>query len=330
MLMKINLIRASALATAFCFLLLSCQKEEILQESSRALDLQGDFFTWDTSYDCGPSKYVTLADSLGNTTVDYCANGPCTTTTPWGSVLYVKQTDINGFPNLYLLTGFSLAPSYYTESSAIILSPPSSIQMNGNLPVVNSNWSTQAYAPLAASYGIVSPLITALYGSSCFEWALQVKVARLNIFGAPVPASRRTLYAYDNLGQGSPYVIDDCYESCGLPISTGTEGTCKGCRANVSVTFQGCHVVDITSCKPLRQIVIVYEDCSREYYDNLTANTASLTAAAGKVISHVYVRSGCRGNLAPPAMDFVDTNGNSYPNIYRFRFDTPCRNADCN
>lgn len=327
--MKAKILRYPVLACLGLLMLWSCQKE-VLQEEG---ELQSDPALQGLTLDPICDYYLLpLAEDDGNTTVDFCVLSnqpvPCPPNQPeWGSVAVYKTSQ--GYPSSTLTMEVNLAPGWLAQSYSAIVPANGPIQTNGNLPVVTNDWHYEPMVPARNSFVITSPLLASQYPSSCFDWALQIEAVRFNFFGAVQPGSFRLLRAYDVSGSGSPFVIDKCYATCPLPDLTVTGGTCQGCRAEVAVTFHGCESLDVVSCKSIRQVVIVYDDCSRSYNDNLSGNSLSFPTN-GKNISHVFVRSGCRANAASPAQDHVDTNGNSYPNVLRQRFDAICVNSNCN
>jgi hypothetical protein len=321
--MKSNFLRNACVATVLVLFLGSCQKELLTEESSHGMGptLQG------VATNCGATQTVAIANSAGSTIVDYCDPMPCQVSTPWGTISYTKET--NGAPNASLRLDVTLAPGWFAEGYSVVTNPPNSIQTNGNVPVVDNNWTTTTLAPAQASFSVTIPLPASLYGASCFEWAIEINALRFNLFGQPDNASRRNLYAYDPGGAGSPFIIDDCYAACPSGSSTETQGTCQGCRAAVTVNIINCSSVNVSSCKDIRQVVIVYDNCTREYHDNLSGTNLSFTGNGG-TISHVYVRSGCRANSGNAQDDTLDRNGFTYHNIRRFQFNGPCLNPSCN
>lgn len=312
-------------------LMWSCEREKMVEESlTTHPQLQG--LTLNDAI-CSDIKVLPLATENGGTIVDFCVNGsnqvPCPPgQADWGAVTYTKIT--SGFPDASLSLQVQLAPGWLASGYHVTATSTGAIVQNGQLPVVDNTWQPGPQGPFQNNFDVNVPLGPGYFGSSCFDWALRVEILRVNFFGQPITGSERTVWTYDVNGAGSPFVIDDCYSGCPEPVTTTAQGSCQGCRAEVAVTFTGCSKVDVTSCKAVEQVVIVYADCSREYHDNLTANSYSYNAAAGKAISHVYVRSGCRANTAPAAQDGEDTNGFSYPNVRRFGFDAACRNLGCN
>lgn len=298
----------------------SCQRETILDDG--AAGLQGSA----TNTGCGVSAQAGLVDATGNPYVNICPGGPCTTTTPWGFVTYSKATNSLG-SQAFLNVEVALSPGIYAEFYTYEVGGTGNFTANNGVPVFGPNGSTTYLNPVRNQFTFQVPLPSNLSGEACIEFALEVGIVRTDILGAVV--GRRSLYASNAAVAGEPYLISECYNACTLAQTTTTQGVCQGCRSAVTVTFSGCASVDVSACKPIRQVVIVYDDCSREYHDNLTA-TNYFFPTSGLPISHVYVRSGCRaGNNNTPADDLIDTNGYTYNNVARFRFDGPCLNGAC-
>lgn len=307
----------------------SCEKEILSEESNRPEGPSIQGLTLDPVCD---AYQLPLADETGNLIVDFCNTQNTQVACPpgmpnWGSMMVYKTSQ--GFPLSSLYMEVQLAPGWFAQAYNVVVAPNGPIQTNGNLPVVNNDWRYDPLTPARNAFSISTPLLSSQYPSSCFDWAIEVEAIKYNLFGAVVPGSLQILRAYDANGSGSPFVVDRCYASCPIPDLTLTDGSCQGCRSQVTVTFHGCESVDVVSCKSIRQVVIVYDDCSRSYHDNLSGTSLSFPSN-GKNISHVFVRSGCRANTGNPADDQIDTNGYSYPNVGRKRFDAHCLASGCN
>ncbi len=330
--MKNNILRTLCAAALLVPMLWSCQRERIEAEATK---ISGPAMHAAISGTiCGSTSNAGIADANGNQVIDYCSDGfsqvPCGPNPGlWGAITYAKYTN-SGFPDANLNIDVTLGAGWFTTDYAVLVGPTGAVVTNGNLPVVNSNYLIGTINPFLNQFSIDLPLSATEYPAGCLDWALRMNVVQLDIFGSPLPGSNRTLYAYDPTGAGSPFVIDHCYDACPSPVVSSAQGICQGCRAAVTTTFTGCNSVNVSSCKAINQVVIVYTDCSREYHDNLTGSNYTYAAAAGKTISHVYVRSGCRANSAPSSQDNIDTNGFTYTNVLRFQFDGPCRNQACN
>lgn len=330
--MKNNYIRTLCAAILLVPMLWSCQKENMNElGSADGPQIQGVV----SGVIC-ETNTAALANAGGNTTIDFCDNGSPTTPGPapcgpnpgqWGSITYSKQT-ISTYPFVQMVLDVQLNNGWIADGYTLEIPYLGPIQPLGSIPPFISQF--QILSPARNQFQVVVDLPAELYGASCFDWTMSVSVFKTNLFGVVVPGSDRLLYSYDPTGAGSEFVIDRCYAACPANETTVTAGTCQGCRASVSATFTACSNVSIASCKDIRQVVIVYDDCSREYHDNLTGTSLSYAAAAGKSISHIFVRSGCRANTAPSSQDNVDTNGFNYSNIGRYRLDGNCLTPSCN
>lgn len=317
--------------------LFACQREEVVKQA--VLDLQAhDPIICFPDTTCCAAETVFLTETNGNQIVNFCNQGnaqvPCAPGQPnWGFVeIYKHHQDPLTFPNSTLSMEYnvSLAPGWYASSYDSYLGIPGSLPLNGNQPpVIGPGWVSASIN--SNRFNIHYPLSLGQLGPAVYEFAIKVTVRKLNLFGAAVPGSARVLWGNTSGFDYHPYVGQFSCGGCPMPVKkVVTPDQCTFCRARVSATFLGCERVNISSCQPIKQVVIVYNDCSRQYYDNLSALSVSYTGIVGKSISHVWVRSGCRGNSAPANQDLIDTNGFSYPNIRRFRIEGFCTNPACN
>ena len=278
---------------------------------------------------CGEVRSLGLVTADFGPAVNFCFNGfsqiPCgPNNDPWGTIEYGKYT--NGYPNAMLNLDATLAGGWFIESYQVIVAPTGSVQTNGSIPVTNNNWTSTVVTPLRNNISIDLPVPQ--YAAGCFEWSIKLNVLALDLFAVPIPGSNRTLYAYDPAGADSPFVIDDCYDACPESGTTITKGSCQGCRSRVTTTFNGCSSVDISACKNIRRVVVVYDDCSRQIFANLNVPSFSVPSN-GKTISHVFVRSGCKNNDDDNGDDNGSNGSNNASNYRRFRFNGPCHNGGC-
>lgn len=317
--------------------LMACQREELAQDSPAELQGYGPIVCFpDTT--CCQADTVWFTETNGNQFVNFCNQGsmqvPCGPGQPrWGILEIFKHlSDPMYFPNSSLAIEFNvtLPPGWYGVSYDSYLGAPGSLPLNGNQPpVIGPGWVSSAIN--ANKFQVHYPLSLGELGSAVYEFAMRISVRKLNIFGQTVPGSVRVLWGSTNGFDYHDYVGQYYCGGCQLPQkNVSTPDNCTLCKAKVTTMFQGCERVKISSCQPIRQVVIVYDDCSRQYYDNLSSLSVIYQGIAGKSISHVWVRSGCRGNSAPANQDLIDTNGFSYPNIRRFRLDGFCTNPACN
>lgn len=326
--MRLNKLSAICVMAALMAIGFGCQKESLVENG----DPNGPALQGAVGDACSTPFTVGFADANGNQDVDFCVSGntqvPCTQVTPWGTVTATKVDA--GYPNSVLKLDVQMSGGWFSNQYAVIAGPCGTYYpTNVMVPIVDNNWTVVQQVPAANFFTIEVPMPN--FGAECVSFALVLNVSRLNFFGAPITGSARTLYAFDNTGPGSPFVIDHNYEGCTPPSLTITKGNCQGCRSRVSVTFNGCNSVDISACKQLRRVVVVYDDCSRQVF-NHAGMSASYTAPSGKSISHVIVRSGCRVDNNDDDDDCGDHNdgNNGIRNFRRFKFEGPCLNASCN
>lgn len=325
--MRINKLSAICVMAALMAVGFGCQKESIVENGApNGPALQGA-----VGDQCSTPFTIGFADANGNQDVDFCVSGntqvPCTQATPWGVVTATKVDA--GFPNSILRLEVQLSGGWYSGQYAVVANPCGTFYpMNANVPIVGNDWLVVQQLPAENFFTIELPMPN--FGAECVQYALVLNVTRLSIFGGPFTGSARTLYAFDPNGSASPFVIDHNYEGCVNDV-TIAKGNCNGCRARVTTTFHGCSSVDVSSCKQLRRVVVVYDDCSRQVYNN-AGMSASYTAPTGKSISHVIVRSGCRLDNGDDDDDCGDHNDghNGIRNFRRFKFEGPCLNASCN
>lgn len=262
---------------------------------------------------CGPFETTGLISSRGSEFVDHCSSGPCATTIPWGEFSYFKGVDAN-WTNPRIEGEFLLAGGWFASSSDFCVERPGGMQFSNNVPVVNSNCQSSVYGSAVNRANVVFPLQTSWIPYDCFEISLHVRVHRLNLFSQPLQGSERDLFATISPPSASQLYVNQCFEQCIAPTTTQTQGECKNCHARISVTFNNCNTVDVTSCKQINNVVIFYDDCSWERITN-PSGTLPSAAGNGKTISHVYVKSGCNISHQGPG--------------FGARFNGPCQNFGC-
>lgn len=102
----------------------------------------------------------------------------------------------------------------------------------------------------------------------------------------------------------------------GVPDTTVTAGVCSGCKASVSVRFNGCtNSVYVTSCKDLSNVVLEMCDGTRHKYDNLDGHSGTFNSPNGLNIVRVWVKSGC----------YMSGDGPGYG----WRVEGPCNSDNC-
>jgi hypothetical protein len=314
------------LSVIWCLLLLlpilGCQKEILVEE-------QEDFgitpaFSIIPDIVCNPVQNLGLISASGSTTVDYCSGGPCTTTSPWGNLSLTKGWD-NGYTNPRFELSIALASSWYLKQVDVLVDGNGNISTLSGQPQPNSSWTSQTLSPMPNIYDLTLPMSLADAALNCYDLGLRLVVTRVSLFGQPVAASERVLYAHDLAGDPLSMLPNVCFDPCGPPQDLVlTQGNCDNCHAEITTTFHGCTTVDVTSCKPISSIVLVYDDCSYERFNN-PSGTLPSALGNGKTISHIYVRSGCPTLANGPRPGMNANMGNPQPTFFpAVRFDGPC------
>jgi hypothetical protein len=148
----------------------------------------------------------------------------------------------------------------------------------------------------------------------CYEITLRLRVFRLNIFSQPNPASSREIYASASTSEIPNMYLTSCFDRCIPQTMTVANGDCNNCHARITATFNGCESVEVTSCKHINHVVIVYDDCTWERITN-PSGVLPAPGGNGKTISHIFVKSGC--NVSHQGPGFGE------------RFNGPCQNISC-
>ncbi len=263
---------------------------------------------------CGSIETTDLISRHHSEFVDHCSNGPCATTIPWGSFSYLKGVDAD-WTNPRIAGEFLLAGGWFAVNSDFCVERPGGITLSSGVPIVSSNCQSTTYGASVSRADVVFPLQPSWLPYDCFEICLRVGVQRLNLFSQPLAGSQRDLFATASATNNvADFYLQQCFDPCRAPSTTVTQGECMGCKAQVSVTFNNCESVDVTSCKHINHVVIVYDDCT---WERITNPSGTLPGAGGngKTISHVYVKSGCNISHAGPG--------------FGARFDGPCLNISC-
>jgi hypothetical protein len=79
----------------------------------------------------------------------------------------------------------------------------------------------------------------------------------------------------------------------GPPTTVVTGGMCDDCDAYMSVQFNGCQSITVTSCKDLSNVVIRTANGTETKFDNLNGTSRTFTSPNGSNITTVWVKSGC-------------------------------------
>ncbi len=311
--MKINKIPA-LLALVLTFALWSCQPDTVApkESSNDAASLLADAGAAhpDPSPVCSDRiTFNLIEETTGTNQVNYCGFLPCNGTEPsWGTV-EVLNSDVALYLNVTMAFG------WYVELGESYLGLESDMDWVNGIPKVENNWIQTGINPIVNKAQIVIPVNNL---PTCFDVANRISVVRLDFFTGVDQASRTSLWLQDNstTGSGSPFVTNWCFSSCGPQITTVTGGNCSGCESSNTVDFIDCDTVDVSSCKDLSNVVLVYTDGAHQKFDGLSGYDGTfygIGANSGKEISHVYVKSGCYQSGEGPG--------------YGRRFDGPCYNG---
>lgn len=311
-------------AAAFALVFWSCSSETVAPKTDQNNDISlaaQAVVHPDPDPVCSDRVMFDLMDESGGMNVNYCDGAPCgTTTDAWGT-LEVLNSDSAIYFN------YSLPFGWYSEQVRVFIGDESELSFDANntmLPVVTEKWLVDDINPVVNAYQGVVPFANL---PQCFNFSANVSAVKLNFFTGIDYASRTSLwvkndYYNDNsrtdLNTVGPTVNTWCVAACGPTITSIAGGECEVCDAEVSVNFLNCASVDISSCKDLSNVVLVYTDCEWEKFDGLTSTAGSFSGTgtnAGKNISHVYVKSGCYKSGEGPG--------------FGRRFDGPCVNGNC-
>lgn len=271
------------------------------------------------SPDCSGRDTFYLKKPGGTEYVDYCGFLPCSgQQARWGFV-EVYNTDSLIVLNHYLATGWFVD----LYSSRVAAQSSFTLDQNG-VPVTEVNWLNVDVNPLVNLWQTVVPLDSL---DPCFAIASKNDVLLLDFLGNPDPSSRATVWQYnpdfDNMANpsqntASSWLTGWCTVNCGPVVTTQTAGECRRCESENTVEFVDCDQINVSSCKDLSNVVLVYDDCTWQKFDGLRGKTGSFAgtgAHAGKTISHVYIKSGCYRSGEGPG--------------FGRRFDGPCLNIGC-
>lgn len=239
---------------------------------------------------CGPGIKLPLVDSAGS--LIYAFNN-----LPYGEVSMLNDENI-------VWIGVNLNPSLFSDLSAwyvgaVSAAPTSS---NGNFDLENF--------PFVANFPRANVWNWSTCGGGigyCGDWVVYLEVFRSTFFGGEIAGTRLGLWA-SGTSLNNGYTFEFCQDICNVTTVTG--GECRKCDSEVTVDFQDCYCVEISSCKDLSNVVIEYTDGSRVKYDNLTGKDGKWCSPDQREIATVWVKSGCYKSGDGPG--------------YGRRFDGPC------
>ena len=267
----------------------------------------------------GRVSYTLMEETTGSTDVNYF--GPFGinpgTSTPWGDV-----TIVNSDQDLFL--EITMAFGWYVKEADVYTGPAGELALENNLPKKQGgDWSNRAVSPIVNAYQVKIPFSDINSNSqSCFAWACNITVVKLDFFSGEDPASTTKLWvknedwnntATPEANSANPAIANWCLGSCGPVITTTTGGNCQGCQSENTVEISDCESVDVTSCKDLSNVVLLFTDNTFQKYDGLSAKTGTFKGTGandGKEIARVYVKSGCYQSGDGPG--------------WGRRFDSPC------
>ena len=313
--MKFDFVKTAFLAAMVLFVW-SCETDNVQPNAGTTTStptIAADISSPVSDPICSDVAAFDMLDENGNDQIQYCGFLPCNGSEgPWGTVdVYNTATD------LYI--DITMSFGWYLKSFDWFAGSIPASSLNNGIPQIGSDWTSGTLPVNTSSYRLSIPL-NQLNG--CIDLGVHFVINKLDFFSGEDPASVTDVWLSNpdwnnpstpDENSASQYVAKWCIGSCGPVTLTLTDGECKKCDAEMTVTFNGCESIDVSSCKDLSNVVLAYTDGSWEKFDNLSGQTGSFsptTPNMGKEISHVYIKSGC----------FKSGEG---PGFGR-RFDGPC------
>lgn len=258
-----------------------------------------------------------------------------------GSLTLPNSTENWGWMKMYnganeagdeiLAVDYTVANNWFIGEVVTFFGNPSTVQIGPNgVPIINSDWITTDVNPVINKYQVRNNL-NGMPNQNTL--CARVKVGQLDwsaFDGSLDPNTITYLWIwnsdYNNVGSdreaGSPLQMPWTTVWCNPPVpsdTTITQGNCSGCESENTVTFAGnCQSIDVSSCKDLSNVVLVFDDCVHQKFDGLSSKTGTFAGTgsnAGKNISHAYIKSGCYQSGEGPG--------------YGLRFDGPCFDSNC-
>jgi|GEM_PF-3289745 len=312
------------LPSTICLLFLwSCQPDAVNPEGNDPIEtssLQGSVNPHPEPNEiCSGRCVVPLVDQYGSTIISYCGGQPCPPNqTKWGTVEYYNS------PEEFVIN-ITMAADWYVDEVNTYNGAEANLTLINGIPQVDNAWAVLDVNPLVNATQI---RVAASDLDQCFQAVNNLVVYKLDaITGNTDQLSVTNLYAFNEqwndintpaMNSLSPMVYPWCMVDCPPIIKSVTQGSCHRCDSENTVEFLDCDEVNVSSCKTINNVVLFYDDCTWEKFDNLNATSGSFTGTgshAGKIISHVYVKSGCNDSYEGP--DFGR------------RFNSPCVNKTC-
>lgn len=297
-------------STMFALVLWSCQPDHVeptngTAASNEAPTLLGSSNPHpDPAEICSGRNSLTLIDQYGNNVVSYCGGQPCPPNqTKWGTVEYLNSRD-------EFIMNFIVAEGWYIDEINTFTGAESNLTLINGIPQIDNSWQVLDVNPL------VNATQLRIAGSSVgqnFQIVNKIVIYKNDpVTGNVDPLSVTDVYAFNDkwndigyppMNTLSPMVYTWEFIDCPPQIKTVTKGSCHRCDSENTVEFVDCDEVNVSSCKSITNVVLVYDDCTWEKFDNLniTSGTYSPTGAnVGKTISHVYIKSGCNDSGEGP------------------------------
>lgn len=319
--MKASLLNVKFFALVFLLALWGCSSENVSpgnaeESNSNTPTLAGDGSAHPTvEPECSPRVTYALMDESGGTDVNYFGpfGIPSGTPTPWGSITMVNS-------DAELVVEIDMAFGWYVDLTESYLGPETGIAMVNGIPNKESNWLQINVNPVVNTTELIIPLST--INDPCFSFAINLSVVKLDFFQGIDESSRTSLWVRNDAwndptqpenNTSSVAVNNWCIASCGPVVTTETAGNCQGCQSENTVEMLDCDTANVSSCKDLSNVVLLFTDNSYQKFDGLSAKTGTFYGTGandGKEIARVYVKSGCYQSGDGPG--------------WGLRFDTPC------
>jgi len=241
---------------------------------------------------------------------------PPTNAGPWGYVDLVNS-------DTELAIEINLGFGWNIDDVKIFFGSENSLTLSNGIPVSQSSWIYRDIPETSISQ-ILIPLsdLNTPANSSCTDFVVEVKVVKLDFVNGIDPDSETSLWVRNanwddvntpDLNTSSAFINTWCVKSCGPVLTTLTDGNCQGCQSENMVVFSDCESVDVSSCKDLSNVVLLFVDNSFEKFDGLSSKSGSFAGTGnnnGRDIARCYVKSGCYKSGDGPG--------------WGLRFDSPC------
>ncbi len=313
------------MSTLFALLLWSCQPDHVEPTHSVAGESESPTILGDVNPHPDPAEIcsgrssLVLIDQYGNSVVSYCGGQPCPPNqTKWGTVEYLNSRD-------EFIMNFIVAQGWYIDEVHTFAGAESNLTLINGIPQVNSSWRVVDVNPLVNATQL---RISGNDVGANFQIVNKIVIYKNDpVTGNVDPLSVTDVYAFNDkwndvgfppMNTLSPMVFNWNFIDCPPLIKTVTKGSCQRCDSENTVEFVDCDEINVNSCKSITNVVLVYDDCTWEKFDNLNVTTGTYTptgANVGKTISHVYIKSGCNDSYEGPG--------------FGRRFDGACVDYNC-